>query len=140
MSLFYICLVITNHCLVFKNGVSRNVPKRFAGPKGRQKKCGINPKNRRSFPDETDSTGVAFAWLLESALHCFSRAHQYTFQCNRPTCSTRHTEMFLYKLQYGENRVAAFKAVVDQVASEFKMDDWIQALHILKPLQKICEK
>ncbi|KFH73139.1 hypothetical protein MVEG_00360 [Podila verticillata NRRL 6337] len=131
---------ISNHCVVIKNGVSRNVNGRFKGRDGHEKRCGIDPKYRRSFPDETNPNGVPFAWLLESILHCFSRAHQFTFQCNRPTCDTRHEEMFLYKLLPGENQVEALHDVVDHLVREIKIEDWIQALYTLKPLQEFFKE
>jgi len=120
--------------------VSKNVEKRFTDPDGHKRRCDINPNNRRSFPDEESQVGVPSAWLLESVLHCFSRAHQFTFQCNRRTCKTRHKEMFLYKLRSGENRETALDEVVNHVKREFKMDGWIQALHILEPLKQFYEQ
>lgn len=112
---------------------------RFTGSSGHKAKCEVDPENRRSFPDE-NHPGVPFALLFESVLHCFSRAHQYTFQCQRSACEDKHEEMFLYNLLGEEDQIKALLNVVKHLEEEFKMVDWIEALRVLEPLQKFYMK
>lgn len=46
----------------------------------------------------------------------------------------------MYKLLHHEDVVAGFHAVVDHLEREIKIEDWIQALYILMPLQEYFEE